>query len=133
MFKVNINEITWQGHKAITLQLPTFLGASFIEHIFHQRHLVFDLWNGWKKFLPTSRKIRKKNQILKYHTLCLEATMKKIRNWLIKNLLTQWNTEEENRKILSVFSKKLPNPDRKRGRKTGKDQAEERFKTFLLA
>ena len=83
--------------------------------------------------------------------------MRKIRDRLIKNLLTQWKTKEENRKILSmfgkiflnsngrwemgkqnrkilsVFSEKFPNPDGRKKRKTGKDQAKERFKTFLLA
>ena len=51
----------------------------------------------------------------------------------MKNLLTHWDSEEENRKILSVFGKKPPNLDRRREKKTGKDQAEERSKTFLLA
>ena len=32
--------------------------------------------------------------------------MKKIRDQLMKNLLIQWDTEEENRKILSMFGKK---------------------------
>ena len=59
--------------------------------------------------------------------------MKKIQDQLMKNLLTQWDTKEENQKILSVFGKKPPNPGRRRGRKTGKDQVGKRFKTFLLA
>ena len=58
--------------------------------------------------------------------------MKKIRDQLMKNLLIQWDTEEENQKILSVFGEKQPNPDERRGRKTGKDKAKEKFKTFLL-
>ena len=32
--------------------------------------------------------------------------MKKIQNQLMKNLLTQWDTEEENQKILSMFGEK---------------------------
>ena len=39
--------------------------------------------------------------------------MRKIQNQLMKNFLTQWDTEEENQKILSVFGKKLPNFGRK--------------------
>ena len=35
--------------------------------------------------------------------------------------------------ILSVFGEKSPNPNGKRGKKTGKDEARERSKTFLLA
>ena len=110
---------------------------------------------GEKNLLPMNRKIKKKNQILKYHAPSPEETMKKIRDQLIKNLLIQWDTEEENRKILNVFGKKPPNPDGKRGKKTGKilsvfgekppnpdgrqgkktgkDQARERSKTSLLA
>ena len=118
LFKVMTNKITWQGHVATTLQLPSFLGASSVERMSHQRCLVFDLWNGWKNFLPTSRKVRKKNQIPRYHAPSPEGTMRKIRDRSMKNLLTQWDTEEENRKILSVFGEKPPNPDRKRGRKT---------------
>ena len=59
--------------------------------------------------------------------------MRKIRDRSMKNLLTQWDTEEENQKILSVFGEKPPNPDGRRGRKTGKDQAIERSNTFLPA
>ena len=51
----------------------------------------------------------------------------------MKNLLTQWDTEEENRKILNVFSEKPSNLDERQKKKIGKDQAKERFKTFLLA
>ena len=80
-----------------------------------------------------SRKIRKKNQIPRYHVLSPKGTIRKIQDRLMKNLLTQWDTEEENRKILSVFGEKPPNPGRRQKRKTGKDQVEERSKTFLLA
>ena len=132
-FKVMTNEITWQGHVATTLQLPSFLGVNSVERMFHQRRLVFNLWNGWKNFLPTSRKVRKKNQIPRYHAPSPKGTMRKIRDRSIKNLLIQWDTEEENRKILNVFGEKPPNFDGRRGRKTGKDQAIERFKTFLPA
>ena len=31
----------------------------------------------------------------------------------MKNLLTQWDTEEENQKILNVFGEKPPNPNGK--------------------
>ena len=51
----------------------------------------------------------------------------------MKNLLTQWDTEKENQKILSVFGEKSSNLDGRRRRKTGKDQAGEKFKTFWLA
>ena len=110
---------------------------------------------GEKNLLPMNRKVKKKNQIPKYHAPSPEETMRKIRDRLMKNLLIQWDTKKEIRKILSVFSKKSPNLDGKqgrktgkilsifgekplnhdgrRGKKTGKDQARERFKTFLLA
>ena len=119
-FKVITNEIMWRGYVATKLQLPSFLGASSVEHMFHQRRLVFDSWNGWKNFLPTSREIRKKNQIPKYHTPSPEGTMRKIRNRLIKNLLTQWDTEEKNQKILSVFGKKTSQPWRETGEENRK-------------
>ena len=83
--------------------------------------------------MPTSKKVRKKNQISRYHAPSPKGTMRKIRDQLMKNLLTQWDTEEENQKILSVFGEKPPNPDGRRGRKTGKDQAIERSKTSLPA
>ena len=35
--------------------------------------------------------------------------MRKIQDQLMNNLLTQWDTKEENRKILSMFGKKPPN------------------------
>ena len=47
--------------------------------------------------------------------------MRKIRDWLIKNLLTQWDIEEENQKILSVFVEKPLNLDGRREKKTRKD------------
>ena len=69
----------------------------------------------------------------------------------MKNRLTQWDTEEKNRKILSMFGKKPPNLvgnkrekpnnqldkkppnlNKRWGRKIGKDQARERSKTSLL-
>ena len=121
------------GYVATTLQLLSFLGTSSVWRMFHQRRLVFNLWNGWKNFLPTNKKVRKKNQIPKYHTPSPEKTMRKIWDRLMKNLLTQWDTEEENQKILSMFGEKSSNPDGKRERKTGKDQAGERSKTSLLA
>ena len=127
------NKITWRGYVAMILQLCSFLGANSVERMFYQRRLVFDLWNGWKNFLLTSKKVRKKNQIPRYHALSSKGTMKKIRDWSMKNLLTQRDIEEENRKILIVFGEKPSNSSGKQGKKTGKDQAEERSKTFLLA
>ena len=53
-----------------------------------------------------NRKIKKKNQISNYHAFNPKETMKKIQDQSIKNLLIQWNTEEKNRKILSLFGKK---------------------------
>ena len=38
----------------------------------------------------------------------------------MKNLLTQWDTKEENQKILNMFGEKPSNPDGRQGRKTGK-------------
>ena len=43
-----------------------------------------------------SKKVKKKDQILKYHAPSPKGTMKKMRDQLMKNLLTQWNTEKEN-------------------------------------
>ena len=59
--------------------------------------------------------------------------MRKIRDRSMKNLLTQWDIEEENRKIISVFGEKPPNLGGRWRRKTRKNQAEKRFKTSLLA
>ena len=59
--------------------------------------------------MPTNKKVRKKNQIPKYHAPRPKRTMKKIQDQLMKNILTQWDIEEENQKILSVFSEKPPN------------------------
>ena len=67
-----------------------------------------------------SRKVRKKNQISKYHIPSSEGTMRKIWDRSMKNLPTQWDTEEENRKILSVFSEKFLNLNGRRKKKTGK-------------
>ena len=83
--------------------------------------------------MPTSRKVKKKNQIPKYYTLSPKEKMKKIRDRLIKNLLILWDIKEENQKILSVFGEKHPNPGRRWERKTGKDQAREKSKISLFA
>ena len=133
LFKVMTNEITWRGHVATTLQLPFFFGANSVERMFHQHCLIFNLWNGWKNFLPTSKKVRKKNQIPRYHTPSPKGTIRKIQNQLIKNLLTQWDTEEENQKILSVFDEKSSNPGGRQRKKTGKNQVRERSKTSFFA
>ena len=97
------------GYVAMTLQLLSFLGVSSVEHIIYQRHLVFVLWSGWKNLLPTSRKVKKKNQIPEYHALSPkgynEEDMRLIDE---KNLLTQWDTEEENRKIYKMWLVKKP-------------------------
>ena len=57
--------------------------------------------------------------------------MKKIRDRLMKNFLTQWDTEKENQKILNMFGEKLSNSDRRQERKTGKDEVIEKSKTSL--
>ena len=80
-----------------------------------------------------NKKVKKKNQIPKYYVPSPKEMMKKTRDQLIKNLLTQWDIKEENQKILSVFGEKPPNLDGRRERKTGKGQAGERSKTSLLA
>ena len=64
--------------------------------------------------------MKKKNQICEYHTPSLVGTMRKIRDQPMKNLLTHWDIEEENRKMLSVFGKKPRNPNGKQGKKTEK-------------
>ena len=64
----------------------------------------------WKNFLPTSKKIKKKNQISKYYTSSPKGMMRKIQDQSMKNLLIQWDTEEENQKILSMFGKKTSQP-----------------------
>ena len=120
------------GHMATILQLPSFLGASSVERMFNQRCLVFNMECVKKKnLLPTNRKVRKKNQIPKYYAFSSEETIMKIQDGSTKNLLTQWDTEEENRKILTVFGEKPPNLDGRWRRKTGKDQAIKRSKTSL--
>ena len=51
-----------------------------------------------------NRKVRRKNQIPKYHASSPEGDeddTRAIDRW--KNLLTQWGTEEENRKIYEVW------------------------------
>ena len=50
-----------------------------------------------------------KNQILKYYAPSPKKIMRKIQNQSIKNFLTQWDTEEENRKILNIFDEKPSN------------------------
>ena len=117
---------------ATTLQWSFFLDASFVERMFHQCCLVFNLWNGWKNFLPTNRKVRKKNKIPKYHASSPKKTIKKIRDQLMKNLLTQWDTEKENQKILSVFDKKPPNPGGKWRRKPEKIKQKRSLRLFYL-
>ena len=51
-------------------------------------------------------------------------------NEKLSNPVGYWG---ENQKILSVFGKKLLNFNKKWGKKIKKDQAREKFKTFLLA
>ena len=53
--------------------------------------------------------MKKENQISKHYISSPKETMRKIQDQLMKNLLTQWDTEEENHKILSVFDEKPPN------------------------
>ena len=72
----------------------------------YQCCIVFDLWNSWKNFLFMSKKVKKKNQIPKYHVPSPKGIIKKIWDWSIKNLLTLWDTEEENQKILNMFGEK---------------------------
>ena len=62
-----------------------------------------------KNLLPTNKKMRKKNQIPKYHAPSPKGTMRKIQDQSMKNLLIQWDIEEENRKIISIFGIKTPN------------------------
>ena len=52
-----------QSHNII---IVFFLDASSIECKAYQHHVIFDLWNNSKNFLPINRKIKNKNQILKY-------------------------------------------------------------------
>ena len=59
--------------------------------------------------MPINKKIKKKNQISKYYAPSFEEIMRKIQDQLIKNLLIQWNIEEENRKILKIFGEKSSN------------------------
>ena len=59
--------------------------------------------------MPINKKMKKKNQIPKYHAPSSKKMIRKIQDQLIKNFLTQWYTEEENRKILSMFGEKLFN------------------------
>ena len=71
------------GHMTTTLQLPSFLGTNFIKCMFHQYYLVFDSWNGWKNLLAINKKVRRKNQIPKYHVFSLKKSIKMINKQLI--------------------------------------------------
>ena len=46
--------------------------------------------------------MRIKNQILKYHIWSPIEIMRKIQDQRIKNILNQWETEKENRKIYKI-------------------------------
>ena len=59
--------------------------------------------------MPTNKKMKKKNQIPKYHAPSPKRTIRKIQDQLINNFLIQWDTEEENQKILSMFGEKSSN------------------------
>ena len=83
------NKITQQGYVAKILQLSFFLSVSWIEHTIYSYHLVFNLWNNFKNFLPKNRKMKRKNKIPKYYASNPIGTMKKIRNQSMKNFLTQ--------------------------------------------
>ena len=56
---------------------------------------------GEKTFCLSDKKV-KKNQIPKYHAPSHKKTLIKIQDQSIKNFLTQWEIEEENRKIYEV-------------------------------
>ena len=53
----------------------------------------------------SDKKMRKKNRIFKYHTLSPEGYNEDwyVSNQSMKNLLIQWDIEEENRKISEVW------------------------------
>ena len=53
-----------RGHNII---IAFFLGVSSVKRVILQRCLVFDLWNKWKNLMPIDKKVKKKNQIPKYH------------------------------------------------------------------
>ena len=85
---------------------------------------VSNLWNGWKNLLPIDKKVRRKNQISEYHAPSPRGTMRTIRDRSMKNLLTQWDTEEENRKIHKVWLVKNLLTQRELRRKTKDWQGE---------
>ena len=47
-----------------------------------------------------NKKIKKKNQIPKYHTPCFMGTMKKIQDQLIKNLLPSRKLRKKTKKFM---------------------------------
>ena len=107
---VMTNKITWWGHVATTLQLPSFLGASSIERVIYQRRLIFVLWNGWKNLLPKSRKVRKKNQIPEYHAPSPEGYDKEDTRSINEkppNLVGYWGGKPKD--PWNVIGKKPPN------------------------
>ena len=60
---------------------------------------------GEKTSCLSDRKVRRKNQILEYHIPSSEVYNEDwyVNNQSMKNLLTKWDTEEENRKISEVW------------------------------
>ena len=49
-----------------------------------------------------NKKMRRKNQISKYYFSSSVRIIRKIKDQLRKNFLTQWEIEEENKKIYKV-------------------------------
>ena len=91
---------------ATALQLPSFLGASSDERVAIDIAVdVVYLIRGTveKNLLPIDRKVKRKNQIPEYHAPSPGGTMRTIQDRLMKNLLIQWDIEEENQTIHEVW------------------------------
>ena len=60
---------------------------------------------GEKTSFLLDRKMRRKNQIPEYHAPCSEGYNEDwyVSNQSMKNFLTQWDIEEENRKISEMW------------------------------
>ena len=60
---------------------------------------------GEKTSCLLDKKVKKKNRIPKYHTPSPKGYNEDwyVSNLSMKNLLTQWDTEEENRKVYEVW------------------------------
>lgn len=53
------------------------LGINFVKRMIYQYCVIFDLCNSWKNYWSIDKKLRKKNQIFKYHNSSPKKNNKK--------------------------------------------------------